>query len=119
MDALTVEILDADGNVIQSYEGTPSEDAEDSEDEDDGGWWGASEPELAMEAGLHSFNWNLRYPGSTSFPGIVMWAASTEVGPIAPPGQYTVRLTADGETLEQDFEIGLDPRRPQVTAADL
>ena len=119
VDALTVEILDADGNVIQSYEGTPSEDEEESEDEDDGGWWGASEPELATEAGLHSFNWNLRYPGSTSFPGIIMWAASPDIGPIAPPGQYTVRLIADGERLEQDFEIGLDPRRPEVTAADL
>ncbi|MGK7313089.1 MAG: glycosyl hydrolase, partial [Candidatus Longimicrobiales bacterium M2_2A_002] len=121
VDALTVEILDADGNVIRSYEGTPPADDEagEDEDEDEGGWWGGGEPELAMEAGLHSFNWNLRYPGSTSFPGIIMWAASTDVGPIAPPGQYTVRLTADGETLEQDFEIGLDPRRPDVTAADL
>jgi hypothetical protein len=121
VDAATVEILDADGNVIQSYEGTASDDEED-EDEGQGGgggWWGGGAPEVAVNAGLHSVTWNLRYPGATSFPNLIMWAASTRFGPAAPPGRYTVRLTADGITQEQSFEILPDPRRPDVTVADL
>jgi hypothetical protein len=116
-DALLVEILDADGNVIQSYEGSPPE-AGDEEDEE-GGWWGGGSPEVVMTEGLHSFNWNLRYPGATEFPGMILWAASTRFGPIAPPGSYTIRLTADGETMSHAFEIRTDPRKPDVTVADL
>ncbi|MDX1675043.1 MAG: hypothetical protein R3314_09635 [Longimicrobiales bacterium] len=115
---LTVEILDDDGAVIQSYEGTPPEEEED-DGEDGGGWWGGGQPTVAMEAGLHSFNWNLRYPGAASFPDLIMWAASTRVGPVAPPGQYTVRLTADGRTQERSFEIRPDPRLEDVALADL
>ncbi|MFO7893381.1 MAG: hypothetical protein R6U63_06605 [Longimicrobiales bacterium] len=115
-DALTVEILDADGNVIQSYEGTPPSD---DEEEEGGDRWGGGAPDVPMTEGLHSFTWNLRYPGATSFPGMIMWAASTRFGPVAPPGDYTVRMTADGGTYERAFEIREDPRLPDVTVADL
>lgn len=120
VDAATVEILDADGNVIQSYEGTASDEEEgDEEESGGGGWWGGGSPEVAVSAGLHSLTWNLRYPGAASFPNLIMWAASTRFGPAAPPGEYTVRFTADGFTQEQSFEIEPDPRRPDVTVADL
>jgi hypothetical protein len=49
-------------------------------------------------------NWDLRYPGAAEFPGLVMWAATTR-GPIAPPGTYRVRVTADGATETQSFAI--------------
>ena len=32
-----------------------------------------------------------------------------QVGPIAAPGKYTVRLTVDGQSLTQPFEILKDP----------
>jgi hypothetical protein len=47
-----------------------------------------------------------------------MWAASTR-GPQAPPGTYRVRLTAQGATKTQDFEIRRNAAVATVTDADL
>src|SRR5438874_12674671 len=48
-----------------------------------------------------------------------MWAASTR-GPIAPPGNYQVRVVADGETATQPFAVKREPHvLADVTDADL
>jgi hypothetical protein len=41
---------------------------------------------------------------------MIMWAAMPQRGPAAPPGKYTVRITANGETKTRDFTLGVDPR---------
>jgi DNA-binding transcriptional MerR regulator len=64
---------------------------------------------VAANAGLNRFVWNLRYPDATSFPGLIMWAGSL-TGPAVPPGVYTVKLTVDGKTQSQTFEVKKDPR---------
>jgi hypothetical protein len=58
---------------------------------------------------MNRFVWNLRYPDATTFPGMILWAGSL-TGPRVPPGTYTVRLTADGKTQTQTFEVKKDPR---------
>lgn len=40
---------------------------------------------------------------------MIMWAAST-AGPRAVPGTYQVKLTADGKTFTQSFDVKKDPR---------
>ncbi|HUG40340.1 MAG TPA: hypothetical protein VMM12_07640 [Longimicrobiales bacterium] len=107
---LKAELLDPRGNVIQTYEGEPPEGAS------DGSQRGAR---LPRGEGLHTFTWNLRYPGFTVFPDMIMWAARGGLGPTAPPGEYTVRLTADGETADRTFRIVRNPLLPQVTQEDL
>ena len=48
-----------------------------------------------------------------------MWAASSR-GPLAPPGTYQVRVTADGQTATQSFAIRREPRLlKDVTDQDL
>jgi photosystem II stability/assembly factor-like uncharacterized protein len=74
---------------------------------------------LPASVGSHNFEWDLTYPGPVSFPGLIMWAADPNVGPIAPLGAYQVRLTIDGKTLQQPFAIKKDPRLTQVSAADI
>ena len=37
-----------------------------------------------------------------------MWG--TLNGPVAPPGNYTVELAVDGDTLVSSFEVLMDPR---------
>jgi hypothetical protein len=39
-----------------------------------------------------------------------MWAAQPQRGPASPPGKYSVRITANGETKARQFSIGVDPR---------
>ena len=50
--------------------------------------------------------------------GMIFWAARNR-GPLALPGQYQVRLTADGEVQTQPAEVRLDPRVKDVSPADL
>ena len=47
-----------------------------------------------------------------------MWAGSTR-GPEAPPGQYAVRLTANGVTKTERFTIGRNTAVKTITDADL
>ncbi|MBA3898401.1 MAG: hypothetical protein H0X36_14990, partial [Sphingomonadaceae bacterium] len=54
----------------------------------------------AATIGPHRFVWDLRYaPAGGEGPGV--WA---------PPGRYTVALTADGRTVREPLEVRPDPR---------
>ena len=59
---------------------------------------------------MNRFTWDLRQEGAVVFPGMIMWAAQPQRGPASPPGKYSVRITANGETKTRDFTIGIDPR---------
>jgi hypothetical protein len=71
-----------------------------------------------MGAGLHTVQWNLQYPGATTFEGMILWGASTS-GPMAVPGNYTVRMVADGNTQTQPLVVVKHPLYKDVTQADL
>jgi photosystem II stability/assembly factor-like uncharacterized protein len=91
-----VEILDADGEpVLTLFEGTVG------------------------RAGVHRQRWNLRYPGATSFPGIVLEGGDPTRGPWAPPGRYGVRVAVDDAVQTRWFQVKKDPRLTDVTDADL
>ncbi len=116
-DSLTIEFLDAAGEVIQTYTAT-GEDRPEPEQPEFGGFFGGPEPRPSRRAGSNSFRWNMRYPGYTDFEGRIFWAAGN-FGPAAVPGRYQVRLTADSVSQSREFEIKLDPRLESVTVADL
>ena len=59
--------------------------------------------------GINNFGWNMRYPDAARFDGLIMWAGST-TGPIAPPGAYSVRMTAGNVVQSHPFRIAKDPR---------
>ncbi|HEX7177590.1 MAG TPA: hypothetical protein VF240_20190 [Pyrinomonadaceae bacterium] len=83
----------------------PSEEA--SEFAPGGGAGGG--PRVSVEPGLNRFVWDMRYAEATRFPGMILWAANTQ-GPRVVPGTYQVRLTADGQTFTESFEVKRDPR---------
>jgi hypothetical protein len=62
---------------------------------------------------------SLRYPGPVTFPGLIYWAASTTNGPLAPWGDYRVRLTAGGDQDEEAFTIRKDPRLTEIRQRDI
>ncbi|MCM4159103.1 glycosyl hydrolase [Antarcticibacterium flavum] len=133
-----IEILDASGEVIQSF---VTEEVE--EKEEDGikaakGEKETSEATAAQEGGkeekpseekkttgpttnrgLNTYTWDLRLPGSTVFDGMILWSARPERGPMVVPGWYTVRVTANGKTESERFEVKMDPRIEDVTREDL
>jgi len=70
---------------------------------------GGAPPPVPTEVGLNRFVWDTRYADAVRFPGMILWAGETR-GPKVPPGTYQVKLTVDGKTLTQNFEIKPDPR---------
>lgn len=120
-ERVSIEVLDAAGEVVRSYEGVASDDEEEEEDDSPFarffGGGGAATP--SVKAGAHSFRWDLRYPAWTDFDGRIMWAARP-MGPTAVPGSYTVRMTVDGGAPQtRDFDVLVNPNLEGVTVADL
>ncbi|MXX86578.1 MAG: glycosyl hydrolase [Acidobacteria bacterium] len=63
-----------------------------------------------VAAGAHRTRWNLRYPGATTFEGIVLEGGNPALGPWAPPGRYRARLSTSDGTREAAFDVLPDPR---------
>src|SRR4029079_15483732 len=71
---VTMAFVDPQGKVIRTFTGTPA-DAERKPPpagEGDSGLPRPAEPHPAVAAGLHRLTWDLRYPGATEFPGLIM-----------------------------------------------
>ena len=120
-DKLTLDILDAQGSVIRSFTGTAGDQKEttpgaaaDSGDDTPR----PSAPRPSVKQGMNRFTWDMRYPNAKDFPGLIMWAGSTR-GPQAPPGRYSVRLTANGVTKTESVDISRNTAAKTVTDADL
>ena len=68
-----------------------------------------ADTKLETKKGLNRFSWDLRQKGAWS----PKKDRSYKNGPIVAPGSYTVKLTVGSETMEQPFEILVDPRLEQ------
>ncbi len=122
-DTVTIEIQDAQGMSVRTFTGTPPKagaaaDRAGRPADDEEGNFRQPVARVAVKQGMNRFTWDMRYPGARDFPGLIMWAGSTR-GPQAPPGRYTVKLTANGVTKSQDFEIHRNEAVKTVTDADL
>jgi len=123
-EKVTLEFLGADDEVLASFE-SPDDDEDDDDDEEEPagggfGFGGGGSQTPAKSAGSNRFRWNERLEGWTDFEGRIFWAAGNQ-GPAVLPGTYRVRLTVDGESQTQEFEIKMNPRAiaDGVTLADL
>jgi photosystem II stability/assembly factor-like uncharacterized protein len=89
---IAIAILDKDGNEIRNY----------------------NEEEMMLNVGtgadfntgLNKFVWDMRINGVTGVPG----RPATTVIPIVPPGEYSVKLTVDGQSQTQDFKVFMNPK---------
>ena len=86
----------------------PAAPAADESEQLGGGGRGGGAAFASMAPGLNRVTWNLSYPGPTTFPGMVLWGATT-AGPAALPGSYEVRLTVDGVAQTQPLRIRKHP----------
>ena len=91
---VTLAFLDRQGQVITQISSTPADD---------------KEPRAPAEAGMNRYVWDLRYPPARRVPGD-MTSNHRITGITAPPGTYQVRLSVEGETLSQTFDVRIDPR---------
>ena len=82
---LRVEILDSKGAAIRTFTNSEAEAAKASAERptnaEENFFRGPRDPKPPLVAGHHRINWDLRYPGATEFPGLIMWAASSRGPP--------------------------------------
>ncbi len=68
----------------------------------------------AIDPGMNSFQWNLRYPPATEVNGLRVGTTDDYSeftnGPTILPGTYTVALNYGGQVSQQTFRVELDPR---------
>jgi len=125
-EKVTIDIIDSKGAVVRSLAGSPEEEKRrarsaaqgDAAGEEDNPRFQASRPPT-RKAGGNRYTWDLRYPGPKSFEGMILWGAQADAGPVAVPGMYQVRLTANGVTETRPLLIRRDPRESSLTQADL
>ena len=114
---VSIEILDSTGKSVRKFSsGSQERPAARGEDDEEGFFRGGAPARVTSDAGVNRFVWNLRYPDASRFPGLIMWAGGTQ-GPRAAPGTYQIKLTVDGKTETQSFELKKDPRL-ETTQAD-
>jgi len=114
---LKLEILDAQGKVVRTLRTDPKppkypkDDADEPQEEE-------ATTELTKEQGLNRIVWNLRYEGAKRLEKAKVDSGEPEKGILAPPGTYTLKLYAAGQTMTTTAEIKADPHSP-VPAAEL
>ena len=98
---VTLTFLESDGREVKRFSSETTEEETDSDT--------LREPRVSVKAGMNRFVWNMHYPDAHKVPGDGTTKGSL-IGPIAKPGTYLVRLSAEGQTYTQSFEIRKDPR---------
>jgi hypothetical protein len=107
-----LDVLDAKGQVVRSFGIAAAGAAGAGAQQVRGfGRGGGGATSLRSDAGMQRFAWDMRYPGVNNGGG----------GPMAPPGKYSVRLTAGAYNATRALELKADPRvlKDGVTQADL
>jgi hypothetical protein len=123
---VTLELIDSTGKVVRRY---ASNDAPESTMEELSKqliplYWLRMPKTLPGNAGLHRWVWDLHYTTPTAthyaYPisAVPHDTPRTPQGPLALPGTYTVRLTANGKVLTAPLTIKMDPR-VHATEAEL
>ncbi len=107
-DDIRIEYMDESGNIIRSYRSKTS-----------GLETGLHTiyGKLNLKQGMNLISWDLSYPGALRVPGMILWGGNLS-GPDAVPGTYRMRLSVNGETAEEEFEVLADPRS-STTMEDL
>jgi photosystem II stability/assembly factor-like uncharacterized protein len=122
-------IRDARGALVREFTSTAS--AADTRMPNVPEFWFSAPAVVPINAGMHRFVWDLRYPtpppldyGPDGNPssivsyGIVAPAIKGQsprqqpIGPLVLPGTYTVALTVGGNTTTRDLRVVNDPRSP-------
>ncbi|HEV3116603.1 MAG TPA: hypothetical protein VGY58_06095, partial [Gemmataceae bacterium] len=113
---VTLEILDSQGKLVRRYNSADKPEQVNEKSLDVPTYWIRPPQMLSADAGVHRFVWDLHYappPGgrrSYHIAAILRDTASEPHGPWAMPAQYLVKLTVDGQSLEQPLTVRMDPR---------
>ncbi|HEV2298655.1 MAG TPA: hypothetical protein VGR72_09090 [Candidatus Acidoferrales bacterium] len=110
----TLEIFDSAGKLVRRYSSAEKVPPIDEKSFDIQLAWVHPPQPPSAEAGMHRFVWDLHYPGAGGGRrgglAAVMAFFGFGGGPWAMPGNYTVKLTVNGQSYEQPLTMKMDPR---------
>jgi hypothetical protein len=115
---VTLEIMDGTGKLVRRFASTDKPEITDEELQKQliPPYWVRKWKPVSNTEGAHRFVWDLRYPAPTSAQHEYPIAAvphdtpRNPRGPHAVPGQYTVKLTVNGQSLTAPLTLKEDPR---------
>jgi hypothetical protein len=118
---LKLEVLDAEGRVVRTLSSVlePPHAAPGHPDADPEA---DPKPELKTAAGLHRVAWDLRHQRPRWPEGARLDTCGPPPGPLALPGDYTLRLSAGAHSVSRPLRVEADPRSgatPEALAAQL
>ena len=112
-----LEILDPrDGTVVRTFSSDDLKEQIDTTSLAHPTYWIKPSQKLGTTKGQHRFVWDLKHEpprGAKRQFAIAATFRNTPSGPVGPlvaPGEYTVRLTVDGEVMENRVTVKMDPR---------
>jgi photosystem II stability/assembly factor-like uncharacterized protein len=113
---VTLEILDSHGKTVRRFSSDDRPDAVDANELNIPTYWIRPNRMLLATPGMHRFVWGLHYPAPDSvtheYPISAIYHDTPRypTGTLAMPGQYSVKLTAGGQSYTQPLNIKMDPR---------
>ena len=105
-DEVTIDIYDAQGKLVRHLSSKETKEFEQPPE-----WPDRVKEEKTIPAneGMNRYAWNLRYNDPIQTPG-AFYGGSGPHGPLALPGDYQVKLTANGKTQAATLHLSIDPR---------
>jgi photosystem II stability/assembly factor-like uncharacterized protein len=122
---VTLDVLDAAGAIVRHLSSAPVAPVPEAARPPEPNFWIATPMPLPANVGENRTNWDLRFDAPPAFthsfeinanPGLT---PPSPEGPLAPPGEYTLKLTVNGESYTQTAAVRNDPRSPATPAAVL
>ena len=115
---VTLEIVDAQGKLVRRFSSADKPEVSQAELEKQliPLYWIRMPKILSASAGMHRWVWDLHYPSPASlqrqYPisAVPYDTPRTPLGPLALPGEYTARLTANGHSFSAPLTVKVDPR---------
>ena len=103
---IQLEILSTDGKLVRRFSSDDALPETNPADVPFPVYWVHQQQPLSAEAGMHRFVWDLQ----CALPEGVRDSYRQRRTVLAPPGNYTVKLTANGKSTIQPLTVVLDPR---------
>jgi photosystem II stability/assembly factor-like uncharacterized protein len=112
-DEITIDIYDSQGKAVRHLSSKEKKEFEQPPE------WPDQVKEMKTipaNEGMNRYAWNLRYNDPIQTPG-AFYGGTGPRGPLALPGDYQLKLTANGKTQTTTLHLVIDPRTKGQDAA--